>query len=83
MSTAFRTIADGCPGIIQAMENAGVRRFVRQTSLGYGDSRKVLDLFIFKYIIAPFILRKVFKGHQLRDRIVLLNTARYTIKPIN
>ena len=61
--------SDGTRNIIRAMEMSGVRRFVCQTSLGYGDSRNVLDRtpFFFKYIIVPFILRKGFADHALQE----------------
>ena len=54
------------------MEKNGIRRFICQTSLGYGDSRKVLDQtpFYFKYIIVPFILRKGFADHELQESYI-------------
>jgi len=62
----------GTKNIIQAMEKTGIRRFICQTSLGYGDSRKVLDQtpFYFKYIIVPFILRKGFADHELQESYI-------------
>jgi putative NADH-flavin reductase len=62
----------GTKNIVVAMEKAGIRRFVCQTSLGYGDSREVLDRtpFYFKYIIVPFILRKGFADHALQENHV-------------
>ena len=50
----------------------GIRRFVCQTSLGYGDSRQVLDRtpFYFKYIIVPFFLREGFADHQLQEDVI-------------
>ncbi len=61
--------SDGTRTIIRAMEKAGVRRFICQTSLGYGDSRDVLDRtpFYFKHLIVPFILRKGFADHALQE----------------
>jgi putative NADH-flavin reductase len=61
--------ADGTRNIIRAMEKAGVRRFVCQTSLGYGDSRQTLELapLYFRYLIVPFVLRKVFADHALQE----------------
>ncbi len=62
--------SEGTRNIIRAMEKTGIRRFVCQTSLGYGDSRKVLDQtpFYFKYFIVPFILRKGFADHELQEQ---------------
>lgn len=62
----------GTKNIIQAMKNAGIRRFICQTSMGYGDSRHVLNQtpFYFKYIIVPFILRKGFADHELQESYI-------------
>ena len=61
--------SEGTKNIILAMEKTGIKRFICQTSLGYGDSRKVLDQtpFYFKHIIVPFILRKGFADHELQE----------------
>ena len=62
----------GTRNIISAMERTGVRRLVCQTSLGYGDSRQVLDRtpFYFKHIIVPFFLRRAFADHQLQEELI-------------
>ena len=64
--------SQGTQYIIQAMEKYGVRRFVCQTSLGYGDSTPVLDMtpFYFKYLIVPFILKKGFADHALQEEYI-------------
>lgn len=62
----------GTKNIVVAMEKTGIRRFICQTSLGYGDSKEVLDRtpFYFKYILVPFILRKGFADHALQENYV-------------
>lgn len=62
--------SQGTKNIIEAMESTGVSRLICQTSLGYGDSLKVLDKtsFIFKHIIVRFILSKTFKDHELQEQ---------------
>ncbi len=64
--------SEGTNNIIRAMEKAGIKRFICQTSLGYGDSRKVLDQtpFYFKYLIVPFILKKGFADHALQEKYI-------------
>lgn len=64
--------SEGTRNIVAAMENCGVRRFVCQTSLGYGDSRQVLDRtpFSFKYIVVPLFLRKAFADHALQEEAI-------------
>lgn len=62
----------GTQHIIRAMEKSGIRRFVCQTSLGYGDSKATLDRtpFYFKYLIVPFILKKGFADHALQEEYI-------------
>ncbi len=64
--------SDGTKNIIHAMKATGVKRLICQTSLGYGDSKKLLDQtpFIFKYIIVPFFLRKGFADHALQEEYI-------------
>jgi putative NADH-flavin reductase len=61
--------AEGTKHIIHAMEKAGVRRFICQASLGYGDSREILP-FIMKYLIVPLFLRNAFADHELQERYI-------------
>lgn len=62
----------GTQNIVIAMQKAGVKRFIAQAALGYGDSRKTLDRtpFFFRYIIVPFILRKGFADHALQEEYI-------------
>ena len=64
--------SQGTLNIVVAMKKAGVRRFISQASLGYGDSRKTLDRtpFWFKYLIVPFMLRKGFADHALQEEYI-------------
>lgn len=73
--------SDGTKNIIQAMKATGVRRLICQTSLGYGDSKKLLDQtpFIFKYIIVPFFLRKGFADHALQEEYIKQSQLDWTI----
>lgn len=71
----------GTRNIVLAMEKAGVRRLICQTSLGYGDSRATLDRtpFYFKYIIVPFFLRKGFADHALQEDHIKRSKLDWTI----
>ena len=64
--------SEGTRNIIRAMEKSSVLRLISQASLGYGDSRKVLDRtpFYFKYLIVPFLLRKGFADHALQEEYI-------------
>lgn len=64
--------SQGTLNIVKAMQSAGIRRFVCQTSLGYGDSRPTLRRtpFVFRFIIVPFILKKGFADHALQETYI-------------
>ena len=70
--------SEGTRQIIQAMEQAGVRRLICQSTLGAGDSWNNLD-FYWKYVMFGFILRKVFADHQLQERYVTQSHLDWTI----
>lgn len=76
----------GTRHIILAMKKKGVRRFVCQTSLGYGDSKEVLNRtpFYFKYLIVPFILKKGFADHALQEEYIRQSSLDWIIvRPSN
>lgn len=68
----------GTQNIIQALEKAGVRRFICQSTLGAGDSWDSLN-FYWKYIMFGFILRKVFADHQIQEQYVQQSNLDWTI----
>jgi putative NADH-flavin reductase len=59
----------GTHHIIQAMEIAGVRRFICQTTLGIGDSLGNLNLF-WKYVMFGLFLRPAFADHVSQESYV-------------
>lgn len=61
--------SEGTLNIVKAMQAAGIRRLVCQTSLGYGDSKATLRRtpYVFRHIIVPFILKKGFADHALQE----------------
>jgi nucleoside-diphosphate-sugar epimerase len=58
--------SEGTQQIIRAMEKAGVRRFICQTTLGIGDSQGNLDFF-WKYIMFGLLLREVHRSCHSRE----------------
>lgn len=64
--------SQGTLNIINAMQKAGVKRLICQTSLGYGDSVALLKQtpFIFRNIIVPFVLKKGFADHALQESYI-------------
>jgi putative NADH-flavin reductase len=71
----------GTKNIIQAMENAGIQRFICQTSLGFDDSTEVLKQtpFVFKNVIVPFLLKKTFAEHLLQETYIKQSRLDWTI----
>ena len=61
--------ANGTKNIIRAMEKTGVRRLICQSSNGVGDTSKTLPFFT-KYIIVPFMLRRVFADHEIQEELI-------------
>ncbi len=60
---------NGTRNIIRAMEEAGVKRLVCQSSLGIGDSQAALPP-LMKYIIVPLILRHAFADTELQEACI-------------
>lgn len=82
-STKNMVRADGTRNIIRAMEKVGVRRFICQTSLGYGDSRDVLPFFM-KYLIVPLMLRHAFADHEVQENYIKQSQLDWIIvRPVN
>ena len=69
---------DGTRNIVQAMEKAGVRRLICQSSLGVGDSRANLGV-LSKYVIVPVFLRHAFADHERQEAVVKESTLDWTI----
>ena len=70
--------SDGTQYIIQAMEKAGIRRFICQSTLGAGDSWENLN-FLWKYIMFGFLLRQVFADHEKQEKYVKQSSLDWTI----
>lgn len=70
--------ARGTKNIIQAMEVAGIKRLVCQSALGAGDSYKVMP-FIYRYILAPTVMRNLYKDHNLQESYIKASSLDWTI----
>ncbi len=70
--------SQGTKNVIQALEKAGIKRFICQSTLGAGDSWSNLN-FYWKYIMFGFILRKVFADHQIQEEYVRQSDLDWTI----
>jgi putative NADH-flavin reductase len=70
--------SEGTRQIIRAMETAGIRRFICQTTLGAGDSWGNLNFF-WKYIMFGTLLRDVFADHEKQESYVKQSHLDWTI----
>jgi putative NADH-flavin reductase len=62
-------LSSGTGNIIRAMEAAGVRRFVCESSLGVGDSRGQLGA-LYTYFVIPLFLRNIYADKEVQERII-------------
>lgn len=69
---------DGTSNIVKAMNEKEIKRFICQTSLGFGDSKEVLPWHM-KYLIVPFILKNAFKDHELQESVIVHSDLDWTI----
>jgi len=70
--------SEGTRHIVRAMEQAGVRRFICQTTLGAGDSRGTLNFF-WKYLMFGLILREAYADHEKQETYVKQSRLDWTI----
>lgn len=70
--------AEGTRQIIRAMEQAGVQRFICQTTLGAGESWENLNFF-WKYIMFGFLLRQAFADHVQQEAYIQQSNLDWTI----
>ncbi len=70
--------SEGTRNIIHAMDKAGVRRFICQSTLGVGDSRGNLNVF-WKYIMFGLLLRPMYADHVRQENYVRQSRLDWTI----
>ncbi len=70
--------SEGTINIIRAMEKAGIKRFICQTTLGAGDSKGNLNFF-WKYIMFGWFLKEAYADHELQEKYIQASTLDWTI----
>jgi putative NADH-flavin reductase len=70
--------SEGTRHIVRAMEKAGARRFICQTTLGVGDSEGNLNFF-WKRIMFGIILREAFADHVKQENYIKQSRLEWTI----
>lgn len=69
LSRRTTTISEGTRNIVRAMERAGVKRFVFESSLGVGDSKWKMGI-VHNVVAIPLLLRNVFADKEAQERII-------------
>jgi putative NADH-flavin reductase len=72
------TLIDGVRHIVEAMEHAGVQRFIYLSFLGVRDGRNQLS-FLGKHFVAPLLLRNVVADHEAKERLIKQSCLNWTI----
>jgi putative NADH-flavin reductase len=70
--------AEGTKNIVCAMEKAGIKRFICQSTLGVGDSWDNLN-FLWKYIMFKGLLRQAYADHVEQEDCVKHSHLDWTI----
>ncbi|NIT61650.1 MAG: NAD(P)H-binding protein [Aliifodinibius sp.] len=70
--------SEGTRNIIRAMEKAGVRRFICQSTLGVGESRGNLN-FVWKHLMFGLLLRPAYADHVSQENHVKRSHLDWTI----
>jgi putative NADH-flavin reductase len=78
LSRRKTTLSDGTRNIVRAMERAGIKRFVCETSLGVGDSKWKLGVF-HNLVAMPLFLRNVFADKEEQERIIASSSLDWVI----
>lgn len=73
---AVRSVGTG--HIVQAMQQAGVRRFICLTTLGMGDSRPALP-WLYRYVLVPLLLRYAFADSERQEALIRQSPLDWTI----
>ncbi len=71
-------LSDGTRNIVRAMERAGVKRFVCESSLGVGDSKWKMGV-IHNLVGIPLFLRNVFADKEAQEQIIASSSLDWVI----
>src|ERR687891_513400 len=70
--------SQGTRNIVRAMESAGPRRLICQSTIGIGDSRPLLPP-LYRYLLVPTLLRRTFAEHARQETTVRSSQLDWTI----
>lgn len=70
--------AKGTAVIVQAMEQAGIKRLVCLSGMGAGDSWPMLPL-RYRWLIVPLFMRRLYDDHEAQEAVVRASKLDWTI----
>ena len=73
-----RVRSEGTRNIIRAMEKAGIKRFICESTLGAGDSKDNLNFF-WKHIMFGWFLKEAYADHELQEKYIKASDLDWTI----
>jgi putative NADH-flavin reductase len=71
-------LSDGTRNIVRAMERAGIKRFVCESSLGVGDSKWKLGVF-HNLVAIPLFLRNILADKEAQEQIIASSSLDWVI----
>ena len=71
-------VSEGTRNIVRAMERAGIKRFVCESSLGVGDSKWKMGI-VHNLVAIPLFLRSVFADKEAQEQIIASSTLDWVI----
>ena len=78
LSRRKTVISDGTRNIVRAMERAGVKRFVCESSLGVGDSKWKLGI-VHNLLAIPLFLRNILADKEVQEQIISSSSLDWVI----
>lgn len=73
-----RILSDGTRNILKAMEASGVRRFVCETALGFGDTTGRMGL-LYTFIVIPLVLPFYFFDKTRQEKLIAASNLDWVI----
>ena len=70
--------AKGTKNIIQVMEKMNIKRLVCQSSLGTGDSHRLLP-WHYKYLISPLFMKQLYSDHLIQESHIKASSLEWVI----
>ena len=71
-------LSEGTRNIVRAMERAGIKRFVCESSLGVGDSKWKLG-WVHNLIAIPLFLRNILADKEVQEQIIASSSLEWVI----